>query len=162
MESPAMGAAFHSDAMAVAGIPARRDRAHLPSAYLETPWAPMVSLQVEVVMDEPTTDELAKRLDELSKAVTQGPEGWHREFTMRVPAEPKRDADLVLQSAAARLRSLQRRVQELESAPVLDEGLMLTLRAYANKPNWREDGMVSVERMFLRRILSAIEELSHE
>ncbi len=50
------------------------------------------------------TETLAKRLDELSHAVTEGREAVLREFTMRVPAELDRDADLVLSAAAARLR----------------------------------------------------------
>lgn len=50
------------------------------------------------------TDVLVDRLDELSKAVTQGPEVVRREFTMRSPAELDRDADLVLDEAARRLR----------------------------------------------------------
>lgn len=47
---------------------------------------------------EPMT--LAKRLRELAHAVTLGKEAIAREFTMRVPAEPERDADLVLSEAA--------------------------------------------------------------
>lgn len=50
--------------------------------------------------DAPTTHPLSPRLRELSDAVTQGREAVAREFTMRVPAEPDRDADLVLSRAA--------------------------------------------------------------
>lgn len=50
-----------------------------------------------------TDAQLADRLDELSDAVTKGEKGRH-EFTMQVPAEPNRDADLVLSTAAQRLR----------------------------------------------------------
>ena len=46
---------------------------------------------------------LADRLDELAHAVTQG--DVHA-FTMRIPAEMDRDADLVLSAAARRLREL--------------------------------------------------------
>jgi len=48
--------------------------------------------------------ELANRLEELSNAVTQGRDSINREFTMRVPAEMDRDAELVLNEAAARIR----------------------------------------------------------
>lgn len=54
--------------------------------------------------DEIPNSVLAARLDELSRAVTEGPEARDREFTMRIPAECDRDADLVLAAAAARLR----------------------------------------------------------
>jgi hypothetical protein len=40
------------------------------------------------------------RLKQLAHAVTLGPEAVAREYTMRVPAEPLRDADLVLSTAA--------------------------------------------------------------
>ena len=40
------------------------------------------------------------RLKQLAHAVTLGPEAVARECTMRVPAEPLRDADLVLSTAA--------------------------------------------------------------
>ncbi|MEM8668755.1 MAG: hypothetical protein AAGG48_14640 [Planctomycetota bacterium] len=53
-----------------------------------------------------TNDELAGRLSELSDAVTKGKPAIDREFTMRVPAEPNRDADLVLAEAAKRLKTL--------------------------------------------------------
>lgn len=48
---------------------------------------------------------IADRLAELSDYVTQGPEVVRREFTMRVPAERYRDADLVLSTAASLLRN---------------------------------------------------------
>lgn len=53
------------------------------------------------------TEVLCARLEELSKAVTKGRESIMREFTMRIPAERDRDADLVLAEAARRLRSLE-------------------------------------------------------
>ena len=49
--------------------------------------------------------KIVERLRELAHAVTLGEDGWH-EFTMRVPAEPKRDADLVLSSAADLIEAL--------------------------------------------------------
>lgn len=56
-------------------------------------------------------DVLVARLRELSKAVTEGREAVLREFTMRVPAELDRDADLVLSSAADRIAELERWVE---------------------------------------------------
>jgi formylglycine-generating enzyme required for sulfatase activity len=47
---------------------------------------------------------LADRLDELAGYVTQGPDCVRRNFTMRIPAEPYHDADLVLSAAASLLR----------------------------------------------------------
>lgn len=54
---------------------------------------------------EVPTDILCDRLDELSDAITKGKDVVNREFTMRVPAERDRDADLVLAEAAKRLRN---------------------------------------------------------
>lgn len=51
-------------------------------------------------MTTPTVAEVVERIRELVHAITQGRESLMREFTMRVPAEPKRDADLVLSAAA--------------------------------------------------------------
>lgn len=56
---------------------------------------------------------LANRMDELAQAVTKGKDAVNREFTMRVPAELDRDADLVLSAAAKRLIDLEQQTQEL-------------------------------------------------
>lgn len=48
----------------------------------------------------------SERLRELAKAISNGPEAVRREFTMSVPVQPERDADLVLSSAADSLDSL--------------------------------------------------------
>jgi len=48
-------------------------------------------------------NKLAARLRELSHAAADG--RWS-EFSMRVPAEPERDADLVLQTVANELERL--------------------------------------------------------
>jgi len=64
-------------------------------------------------------EKLIARLEELSDAVTCGKEGLDREFTMRIPAECDRDADLVLAESARRLRELtavKARIKELEKA----------------------------------------------
>ena len=55
---------------------------------------------------EVPTETICGRLLELSEAVTKGRESINREFTMRVPAELDRDADLVLSEAAKRLKEL--------------------------------------------------------
>lgn len=57
--------------------------------------------------DEIPSETLCARLEQLSKAVTEGKEAVEREFTMRVPAECDRDADLVLYRAAKRIRELE-------------------------------------------------------
>lgn len=61
-------------------------------------------------------ETLANRLEELSNAVTHGREAVSREFTMRVPADPDRDADLVLSEAARRIRSLSAQASPLHPA----------------------------------------------
>lgn len=58
--------------------------------------------------DDVPTEVLAKRLAELSDAVTKGPPIVVREFVMRVPAEVDHDADLVLSSSAKRLEKIQK------------------------------------------------------
>ena len=55
---------------------------------------------------EVPTEILVARLKELADAITKGREAVDREFTMRVPAECDRDADLVLAEAARRLEKL--------------------------------------------------------
>jgi hypothetical protein len=70
---------------------------------------------------------LVARLRELATAVTQGREAVLREFTMRIPAEPTRDADLVLSTAADLLEAL-----------AASEGAQATGEAYA--PAWRCGG----------------------
>jgi hypothetical protein len=54
------------------------------------------------------TDVLTKRLDELSDACTKRGEDFEREFTIRIPAELDRDADLVMHEASRRLVQLER------------------------------------------------------
>ena len=59
-------------------------------------------------------DVLLKRLDELADAACNSRETQDREFTMRIPAECDRDADLVISEAMNRIKALQHRVSELE------------------------------------------------
>ena len=47
------------------------------------------------------------RLRELSSAVAKRGEEFDREFTMRIPAEVDRDADIVLDEVAKRLELLE-------------------------------------------------------
>jgi hypothetical protein len=54
--------------------------------------------------DRVPTEVLCARMQELVAATV---EGRHGEFTMRIPAELDRDADLVLSEAAKRLRELE-------------------------------------------------------
>tara|TARA_R110002012_G_scaffold314664_1_gene527616 strand:- start:128 stop:553 length:426 start_codon:yes stop_codon:yes gene_type:complete len=65
-------------------------------------------------------DVIIARLKELSDAVAGGRESQGREFTMRIPAECDRDADLVIGEAARRLEQAQTRVAELEKC--VDDG----------------------------------------
>jgi len=48
---------------------------------------------------------IIERLEELSNAITKGKRAFDYEFTMRVPAELDRDADIVLMLAARRLKA---------------------------------------------------------
>ncbi len=52
------------------------------------------------------TEVICDRLKELSDSITKGEKPFTREFTMRVPAELDRDADLILAEASRRLREL--------------------------------------------------------
>ena len=60
--------------------------------------------------DDVPSEILCKRLEKLSKAVTEGRDSIAREFCMRVPAECDYDADLVLSAAAKRIRDLERKI----------------------------------------------------
>lgn len=62
---------------------------------------------------------LVGRVRELAHAVTQGREAAAREMTMRVPAEPDRDADLVLSTVAdelERLSKIEKAARDLDAA----------------------------------------------
>lgn len=74
--------------------------------------------------DEVPLEAIINRLDELSTAVTQGRDRRDAEFTMRIPAELDRDADLVLSIAAGRLEKMQEKIESLES--YLDEAILST------------------------------------
>lgn len=68
-----------------------------------------------LVVRAPFTNAMVRRLREISHAVTQGPEALRRECSMRVPAEPDRDADLVLASAADEIERLRAEVAEADA-----------------------------------------------
>ena len=73
-------------------------------------------------------DVIARRLDELSDAVTAGKDAIDREFTMRIPAELDRDADLVLSEAAERVRKinvLQEQIKTLKAGLKAVENLIM-------------------------------------
>lgn len=72
-----------------------------------------MSRQYKSSADVPT-GVLCLRLEELSEAVTKGATG-DGEFTMRIPAECDRDADLVLQEASNRLNTLETQRDELQA-----------------------------------------------
>ena len=74
--------------------------------------------------DEVPLETIINRLDELSTAMTQGRDRRESEFTMRIPAELDRDADLVLSIAAGRLEKMQEKIESLES--YLDEVILST------------------------------------
>jgi hypothetical protein len=68
-------------------------------------------------------DVIITRLNGLSDAVAGGRKSQEREFTMRIPAECDRDADIVIAEAAVRLtklhdenEALRARVAELSEA----------------------------------------------
>lgn len=66
-------------------------------------------------------ERLVGRVRELAHAVTQGREAVAREMTMRVPAEPDRDADLVLTTVAdelERLSKIEKAARDLDEAMV--------------------------------------------
>ena len=58
------------------------------------------------------SEVLSSRLNELAEAVTKGRDAIEREFTMRVPAELDRDADLVLSGASQRIQQLEAQLKE--------------------------------------------------
>lgn len=78
---------------------------------------------------------ICDRLDALAHAVTEGPDSIRREFVMRVPAELDFDADLVLSSAARRLRKLS----GIEKKPKLKEKILKASNVY--KIRWDENNL---------------------
>lgn len=60
-------------------------------------------------------EKIITRLKELADAITRGGESRDREFTMRIPAECDRDADLVIAEAATRLQQLEAANRDLQA-----------------------------------------------
>lgn len=91
----------------------------------------MMSTEYKEFKDVPI-DAICKRLEELSYAVTKGKDAINREFSMRVPAELDRDADIVLSIAAKRLTDLTAALNDAtvnaESARMAFEGHLSWLR----------------------------------
>jgi len=75
-----------------------------------------VSAKYRTASDVPT-DVICTRLNELAYALTHRDKcNWQSEFTLRVPAEFDRDADIVMSIAAERLKADAVRIAELEAA----------------------------------------------
>lgn len=62
------------------------------------------------------TEVLSARLNQLSDVVSSNRERIDAEFTMRIPAEADRDADLVMSESAVRLVALQAECERLYAA----------------------------------------------
>jgi hypothetical protein len=75
-------------------------------------------------------EALAKRLDELSRAVTE--QRWG-EFSMQIPADPKRDADIVLMDAATELVRMHTLLNTPHTAEFLEA---VKLEAMHQRERW--------------------------
>ena len=67
---------------------------------------------------EVPTKTLCDRLNELSKAVTNGRDSISREFYMRIPAEVDNDADLVIGEAFCRILRLEKELSDLKDITI--------------------------------------------
>lgn len=76
--------------------------------------------------------DITERLRELSKA-RWDKDAWERETTVRIPAEPDRDIDLVLANAAAEIDRLRARVAELEAELADDDALRESMADKLNR-----------------------------
>ncbi len=81
-------------------------------------------------------EKIIARLKELSEAITKGGPYQEREFTIRIPAECDRDADLVIAEGATRLQQLQAANRDLQA--------------------WFDDARAEVERV--QKVTSVIDE----
>ena len=97
--------------------------------------------------DRVPSDVLCRRLDELAEFVTKGPDAVRREFTMRVPAELDRDADLVISAASRRIKELEAALQtslpqDMEPeilSELLDSAMVSTGEIVPDKPSHPQD-----------------------
>jgi hypothetical protein len=78
-------------------------------------------------------DAIIARLRELSDAIIRGRDAQADEFTMRIPAECDRDADLVLSEAANRLNAMQARVADLKESSGMKANLCMEWKVANNK-----------------------------
>ncbi|WP_328187010.1 hypothetical protein [Marinobacter sp. OP 3.4] len=84
------------------------------------------------------------RLNELSDAVTRGRESLCREFTMHIPAECDRDADLIIGEAAIRLDRLQAENEALRARVAELEDFVADTAIACQRsldPDWVPDGV---------------------
>lgn len=82
-------------------------------------------------------EAIINRLNELSDAVTNGKASVDREFTMRVPAECDRDADIVLSIAAKRIAELKAERDELRDTLEVINGIRNSIVGLQTV-NWSE------------------------
>ena len=64
--------------------------------------------------EAPTREEIIKRLEDFTKAVTGDTREWH-EFYLSVPAQPHRDSDFIFTEAGRLLQADAERIAELEA-----------------------------------------------
>ena len=83
---------------------------------------------------------IADRLYALALAITEGRDAVAREFTMRVPAELDRDADVVLAEAAHRLRRQDVNVTYLDNVLTANKCYREALTAIANSYPTTDEG----------------------
>ena len=79
------------------------------------------------------TEVLAARLNELADVVARKRDRIGDEFTMRIPAECDRDADLVMSEAAVRLEALQAECEKLRREAELWESIHDEIHRRADK-----------------------------
>lgn len=87
--------------------------------------------------------ELTDRLRELSRAAAAGN---HREFYMSIPAQPKRDADLVLDEAAKLIESYESRLDDAHTEIRTLRNAGVTLLERAESAENRLDNILSAIR----------------
>ena len=92
-----------------------------------------MSSKYQDVSDVPT-ETLCKRLAELAHAVTISDRRMMREFTMRIPAEVDRDADIVISEAARRLTEANATIEAVRGLPRYE----VWADKYGNL-NWKPD-----------------------
>src|SRR5690554_4533932 len=111
-------------------------------------------------------DIIIARLNDLSDAVTGGRESQEREFTMRIPAECDRDADLVIGEAASRLAKLHAENEALRARVAVQfdalTSIAVALKGAGNLTKEMHDFIVAAtdgdsEAILLRKQAEAVE-----